>query len=51
MVRLMREEREGRFVRNIVVKMMWEDVDKRSKLLGSVSLSYSFVIYCLTHVQ
>ncbi|XP_014678600.1 PREDICTED: ubiquinol-cytochrome-c reductase complex assembly factor 1-like [Priapulus caudatus] len=36
MVRLMREDREGRFTRNILVQMMWDDVDKRCKQLGNL---------------
>lgn len=34
MVRIMAEKDEGMFVRNVVVKAMWDDVNARAKQLG-----------------
>lgn len=34
MVRVMHEGIEGRYVRNTIVKLFWQDVDSRAKALG-----------------
>lgn len=39
LVRLAQEGKEGKFVRNNLVEFMWEDLDKRSRKLGSLASS------------
>jgi len=37
MVRLSSENREGKFIRNVMVTLLWEDVNKKSKKLGELA--------------